>query len=125
MVLRYKNGNFNLFFILLIFILTLENIESMKTSIQILGESLYATKQEYEGKLRNMRQHLTSHHYLMTEIRHLLKSLAKVMLIMYTILFVYLLLSVMYVRCENVRPADVEGMFIDRKYIPIYIKYTI
>ncbi|KAK6645471.1 hypothetical protein RUM43_001748 [Polyplax serrata] len=54
-----------------------ENIESMKTGIQLLGESLFVAKQSYEVKLHKMKQLLSNYHSLMTEVRHLLKSMAK------------------------------------------------
>lgn len=59
----------------------------MKTSMQLLGESLFVAKQNYDGKLGIMRHLLGNHHSLMTEVRHLLKSMAKVSSLA---LFIYL-----------------------------------
>ena len=55
-----------------------ENIESMKSNMQSLGESLFVASQKYDGKLSRMKALLANHHSLMTEVRHLLKSMAKV-----------------------------------------------
>lgn len=54
-----------------------ENIESMKNNMQSLGESLFVARQNYEGKLHRLRSLLGNHHSLMTEVRHLLKSMVK------------------------------------------------